>query len=112
MGWRDYLLMAGEDTPAKRTHGWRKRLEKLPEGVAAFEWGYDLLKRVASDDVPRCLVHCDLINRNVLVAGGKINGVFDWGCSIYGDHLYELGVVRILVAVDARARCDMAALSA
>ena len=45
---------------------------------------------MASDAVPRCLVHCDLINRNVLVSKDRISGVFDWGCSIYGDHLYDL----------------------
>jgi hygromycin-B 4-O-kinase len=90
VGWRDYLLMAGIDSPDKRTHGWRKRLEASPEGMQAFEWGYELLQRVASDEVPRNLAHCDLINRNVLVAGGHITGIFDWGCSIYGDHLYEL----------------------
>lgn len=90
VSWREYLLMVGEDTPAKRTHGWLKRLEQSPEGMATFEWGYDLLQRIASDDVPRCLAHCDLINRNVLVAGDRISGIFDWGCSIYGDHLYEL----------------------
>jgi hygromycin-B 4-O-kinase len=26
----------------------------------------------------------------VLVDEDKISGVFDWGCSLYGDHLYEL----------------------
>ena len=48
-----------------------------------------------SDAIPRCLIHGDLINRNVLVdnhanAEGGISGVFDWGCSKYGDHLYDL----------------------
>jgi hygromycin-B 4-O-kinase len=50
----------------------------------------DLLEKVANDSVPRCLVHCDLINRNVFVNEGKIPGVFDWGCALYGDHLYDL----------------------
>jgi hygromycin-B 4-O-kinase len=40
--------------------------------------------------VPRSLLHCDLINRNVLVDGDRITGVVDWGCSLYGDHLYDL----------------------
>ena len=90
--WSDHLLAVGEDTPDRRTYGWRKRLSALPEGEAAFTWGLDLLKSVASDSVPRCLVHCDLINRNVLVLVGdeRISAVFDWGCSLYGDHLYDL----------------------
>ena len=40
--------------------------------------------------MPRCLIHGDLINRNVLVNESSITGVFDWGCACYGDHLYDL----------------------
>lgn len=90
IGWREFLLKVAEDSPAARTHGWRKKLDASPEGMAAFEWGCDLLQRVASDEVPRCLMHRDLINRNVLIAGDRITGVFDWGCSLYGDPLYDL----------------------
>jgi hygromycin-B 4-O-kinase len=90
VSWASYLLTVGDDTPDKRTYGWRNRLAISSEGEAAFSWGFDLLKQVASDSAPRCLVHCDLINRNVLVGGDKISGIFDWGCSLYGDHLYDL----------------------
>ena len=77
--------------PNQRTHGWRERLAaSSPEGEAAFTWGYKLLKDVVTDSIPRCLVHCDLINRNVLVNDDRIAAVFDWGCSLYGDHLYDL----------------------
>ena len=48
------------------------------------------LDDVAIDDVPRSVVHSDLINRNVLVQAGSVAGVFDWGCSLYGDHLFDL----------------------
>lgn len=89
-GWAGHLMTVGDDTPNQRTHGWRERLAASPQGDAAFTWGFDLLKSVASDAVPRCLVHCDLINRNVLVSKDRISGVFDWGCSVYGDHLYDL----------------------
>ena len=88
--WSSHLLAVGEDTPNQRTHGWRKRLSASPSGAAAFTWGFGLLKNVAKDSVPRCLVHCDLINRNVLVNDDRISAVFDWGCSLYGDHLYDL----------------------
>jgi hygromycin-B 4-O-kinase len=90
--WSSHLLAVGEDTSDQRTHGWRERLSASPSGDAAFTWGFELLKNVASDSVPRCLVHCDLINRNVLVLVGddRISAVFDWGCSLYGDHLYDL----------------------
>lgn len=88
--WSRRLLTVGDDNPSLRSHGWRQKLATLPEGEAAFVWGYDRLKQVVSDDVPRTLLHCDLVNRNVLVDGGCITGIFDWGCSVYGDHLYEL----------------------
>lgn len=35
-------------------------------------------------------MHCNLIDRNVLVHEGQISAVFDWGCARYGDHLYDL----------------------
>lgn len=88
--WSSRLLSVDTDVPAMRTYGWRAKLAKSAEGDATFTWGYNLLKEVARDDIPRALLHCDLINRNVLAEPGRLNGVFDWGCSIYGDHLYEL----------------------
>lgn len=90
VSWSSHLLAVGDDTPNHRTHGWRKRLAASSQGEAAFRWGFDVLKNVATDSVPRCLVHCDLINHNVLVNEDSISGVFDWGCSRYGDHLYDL----------------------
>ena len=30
------------------------------------------------------------MNRNVLVQEERITAVFDWGCALYGDHLYDL----------------------
>lgn len=88
--WSSHLLAVDDDSPNRRIHGWRKRLSMSPTGEAAFAWGFDLLQQVASDSIPRCLVHCDLINRNVLVNDNRISALFDWGCSLYGDHLYDL----------------------
>jgi hygromycin-B 4-O-kinase len=88
--WSSRLLAVREDTPDQRGHGWRERLATSAQGEETFAWGFDLLKTVVDDAVPRCLLHCDLINRNVLVDEGQITGVFDWGCSVYGDHLYDL----------------------
>jgi hygromycin-B 4-O-kinase len=88
--WSDHLLTVRDDTPDRRTHGWRARLAAFPQADAVFTWGFDRLKRVANDSVPRCLIHGDLINRNVLVNESNITGVFDWGCACYGDHLYDL----------------------
>ena len=89
--WSAHLLAVGEDDPDSRIHGWKSRLEnEFPEGAIAFARGFEMLKEVASDDVPRSLIHCDLMNRNALVDSNRVSGVFDWGCSLYGDHLYEL----------------------
>lgn len=88
--WSSHLLAVADDTPDRRTYGWRNKLATHRQGEDAFVWGYDLLKTLADSPVPRCLLHCDLINRNVLVNGDRITGIFDWGCSLYGDHLYEL----------------------
>lgn len=89
--WREFLLTVDVDTPDLRTHGWRKKLRSSPGGDDLFRAGYALLRELATDaSVPRCLVHSDLINRNVLVANGCISAVFDWGCSLYGDFLYDL----------------------
>jgi hygromycin-B 4-O-kinase len=88
--WAHFLLMVGDDTPAQRTHGWRARLIDHPHGEEMFAWGYQLLQQLLIDQIPRNLIHCDLLNRNVFVRENNISGVFDWGCTTYGDHLYEL----------------------
>lgn len=88
--WSQHLFATLVDTPERRTHGWRKKLTESPYAEETFVWGSDLLKQVVNDAIPRSLLHCDLINRNVLVDGAQISGIFDWGCSLYGDHLYEL----------------------
>jgi hygromycin-B 4-O-kinase len=89
--WREHLLTVVEDKPTQRTHGWRRKLEQnSPSGTDSFERGLDKLKNFALTDVPRSLLHCDLMNRNALVDDGRINAVFDWGCGRFGDHLYDL----------------------
>jgi hygromycin-B 4-O-kinase len=88
--WAAFLLDVDADTPDMRSYGWQAKLAGSPAGAAAFAWGFDRLKQVAPVPAPRCLIHSDLSNRNVLVKDAKITGVFDWGCGLYGDHLYDL----------------------
>ena len=91
--WSEHLLAVDRDDPSSRTHGWKSRLTReFPEGAKAFVDGFERLKEVVSDKAPRNLIHCDLMHRNVLVASDRISGVFDWGCSLYGDHLYEFAL--------------------
>lgn len=88
--WSEHLLAVADDNPDRRTYGWRAKLATSTQGQATFDWGFELLQEVVTDEVPRSLVHSDLINRNVLVDKGELAGVFDWGCGLYGDHLYDL----------------------
>jgi hygromycin-B 4-O-kinase len=89
--WRDHLLAVNRDAPEDRTHGWRRRLKASAGGVAVFRSGYLKLAELAeAAPSTRHLVHSDLINRNAHVVDGRITGIFDWGCSIYGDFLYEV----------------------
>lgn len=89
--WRATLLDVAADRPADRTHGWRERLRASPTGAGPFEEALGHLQRLV-DACPedRHLIHSDLLNRNVLVADGRLTAVFDWGCGMYGDFLYDL----------------------
>ncbi len=89
--WREALLDAANDRPDGRTHGWRDRLAASPTGPKPFEEAFGQLQALV-DCCPeeRHLIHSDLLNNNVLVSGDRITAVLDWGCSMYGDFLYDL----------------------
>ena len=89
--WRAVLLDVGSDRPAGRTHGWRDRLAASPTGSGLFELGLSRLADLV-DACPeqRYLVHGDLLNYNVLVSDRAVSAVIDWGCSLYGDFLYDV----------------------
>ncbi|MGI8417116.1 MAG: phosphotransferase family protein [Nakamurella sp.] len=93
--WRDFLLAVSADDPERRTHGWTTRLADSPFGDEAFHAGYARLAELArAIPSPQFLVHSDLINRNVLVRDRRITAVFDWGCSLYGDFLYDIAWIE------------------
>ena len=89
--WREFLLHAAVDDPSRRISGWRERLAGCPTGIGPFEEAYGVL-RATHGRSPRArhLIHSDLLHWNVLVTGDQITGVFDWGCGMYGDFLYDL----------------------
>jgi hygromycin-B 4-O-kinase len=63
----------------------------LPERARPFDAAVARLKdMVASCPEERHLIHSDLLHYNVLVAGDQISAVFDWGCALYGDLLYDV----------------------
>jgi hygromycin-B 4-O-kinase len=86
--WAAALLSIDEDRG--RTPGWRDRLATSRAGTRAFQTGYAKLAELANRlPTERHVVHGDLLNRNVLVDGGRISAVLDWGNALYGDHLYD-----------------------
>lgn len=89
--WQAALLDVGMDRPTDRIAGWRERLVSSPTGAAPFDEAYRRLQALAADGPQeRHLIHSDLLHFNVLVADDRITGIFDWGCGLYGDFLYDL----------------------
>jgi hygromycin-B 4-O-kinase len=91
--WRQWLVASLEDRPGGRVSGWRPALKERPDIDEVFVAGERKLRSLlwACPDV-RHVLHRDLLNRNVLVAGdaSRLEAVFDWGCSMAGDFLYEV----------------------
>jgi aminoglycoside phosphotransferase (APT) family kinase protein len=91
--WRQWLVASLEDRPGERVSGWRAGLAATPEVEAVFTSGERALRSlVAACPEVRHVLHLDLLHRNVLVApdASRLEAVFDWGCSVAGDFLYEV----------------------
>ena len=92
-GWREQLKAELEDHPGQRVSGWRAILAGSAELDTLFTAGERAVIRLL-DACPeiRHVLHRDLLNRNVLVAGdgSRLTAVFDWGCYGLGDFLYEV----------------------
>lgn len=85
------LIGSDDDSPEGRGAGWRQRLEMSATGVERYDEAFEHLKGlVASCPAERHLIHSDLLHYNVLVEDDRISAVFDWGCSRYGDFLYDV----------------------
>ena len=92
-GWRKQLMAELEDRPGQRVSGWRAALARSAELDTLFVAGQRTVGGLL-DACPetRHVLHRDLLNRNVLVAGdgSRLTAVFDWGCYGLGDFLYEV----------------------
>jgi fructosamine-3-kinase len=90
--WSDFLLSINRDDSSSRI-AWRPALEKRPDTKALFDRVYqvmhDLLPKLPNT---RHLIHNDLLHFNLLLNDGNVAGVIDWGCSLYGDYLYDLAM--------------------
>ncbi len=92
--WTETLLALPDDAPSARVGGWRERLARSAEGSRVFDDAYAAL----AEFVARCpgekhLVHNDTLNRNVFVRDGRVTGVIDWGCMMYGDFVYDIALM-------------------
>ena len=112
-GWREQLMAGLEDHPGQRVSGWRATLARSAELDTLFTAGEHMISGLldACPQTPHVL-HRDLLNRNVLVAGdgSRLTAVFDWGCYGLGDFLYEVAWLTFwapwhagLAAIDFRA---------
>ncbi len=88
--WGDFLAAVDQDPPGSRTHGWKQLLADSPHGDGFGPAYSQMLDLAGAFPGSRSLVHNDLLNRNVLATSGQVSAVFDWGCSMYGDFVYEL----------------------
>ncbi|HZT42613.1 MAG TPA: phosphotransferase [Chthonomonadaceae bacterium] len=91
--WRQWLVESLEDRPGAQVGGWRASLRETPAIEEIFVSGERALRSLLPDcPEMRHVIHRDLLNRNVLVAhdASRLQAVFDWGCSLAGDFLYEL----------------------
>jgi len=85
--WRGTLL---DDMPLEEL---RTDLRGTPVGTDAFDAGVSAMRDVATyASEERHVVHNDLLNYNVLVDRDGVV-LLDWGASIYGDFLYDWGLL-------------------
>ncbi len=90
--WRDALLDITR--PRDRLRGWRESLVASPTGAGPFDIAAAVLPRLVEQcPEARQVIHNDLLHRNVLVHGGEISAMFDWGNSMYGDGVYDLALL-------------------
>ncbi|MEM7094599.1 MAG: phosphotransferase [Actinomycetota bacterium] len=88
--WRACVASAfgASHDPDFRSAGWRTLLGS--ELAAVVDTAEARLASLAIDDVPRAVVHADLLHGNVHVAEGRLTGIFDWGAAAYADPRFEL----------------------
>lgn len=90
--WREFLLDDKNSSAESLIKGWKGQLQPSPTGTAD---AYDRLWSKSQSLIDYCpedrdVVHSDLVNRNILVADGKVTAVLDWGSSFFGDPLYDI----------------------
>lgn len=89
--WREALLDITVDRPTRLGPSRRGALAASPLGTAPFDQVFaTMVPLVARCPERRYLIHADLLNFNVLVSGGRVTALLDWGSSMFGDFLYDV----------------------
>lgn len=87
----EHLLAVAEEGQTSRIKGAHNNLKYQGQLYQHFLDGIKALESLLTYcPNRRYLVHADLLHFNLLVKGSKISAVLDWGCSMYGDYLYEV----------------------
>lgn len=73
-----------------RMHWWLGQADGLVDARAVLRL-WDQCLEGADDSVAPVLLHGDLIPGNLVLAGGRLTGVLDWGCLGAGDPAQDLG---------------------
>ncbi len=108
--WHEYLTTTPPDPYSDDADVWRSHARTRPAALREFDRAQaQLHELVAVCPEIRHLVHSDLLYGNALAADGRITAVFDWGCALVGDFLYDLAWLTFwapwhagLAAIDIR----------
>lgn len=91
----EQLLSVAIDNPEERAGGWSRFLREHTFEQSVFERGLAEMERLTPYLSPtRQLIHMDTINYNVTVVDHRVSGIFDWGCAMWGDAIYDLAWFR------------------
>lgn len=93
--WKSFLVDDRNESEGSLNHGWREILEASDMGMDSYNKLWSKFQNLI-DYCPevRGVVHSDFVNRNVLVAKGKISAILDWGSAFFGDPLYEIAWIK------------------
>jgi len=90
--WSEFLTSVNIYDPTSRVD-WRAGLAIRPETNRLFDRVYqEMIGLLEYCPEARHLIHNDLLHFNLITKENKTAGVIDWGCSLYGDFLYDLAM--------------------
>lgn len=90
--WREFLTSVNRYDPTSRVD-WRVGLANRPDTKILFDRVYqEMSKLLKYCPEERHLIHNDLLHLNLITKNDQVVGVIDWGCSLYGDFLYDLAM--------------------